>query len=427
MFCPYCGKQKTEGVAVCPYCGNVDYEESEMETRIIPENMQLDNPASQMQQNMQGFRQNVGGQNMQQGFQQDFQQNAWQQGYPMQQQMGQPGDTQWENPQPQKKKKKKTGLIIGIIIAAVLLIGGGLTAFFLLRGGYSSPEAATEKAIEALEDKDIETFADTLSDGMYDKFANMINSDINENMDADIDVTSGKAMKKSIVQLYKNSMDLVDNAVGSYDIDYEVVGPADKDIDELSEYDDEILAMFDGCEEVQPVEVTAHVEFGEEEYTEAIYDICYKEGRRWYSSMVVATIAPAFLRYTLKSAKANDVAGAETINTAGTAALANEDAYDEISGVIPGNGSGPKVIATAAPGEKFKLLDTPGIKNNGEEFLNELNTNLGNEAPKISYTSEGAAYWTVGMNEYGKIVVWIGTSEGDTRWELQPTIDEEYK
>lgn len=53
MFCPYCGKQKADGVAVCPYCGNVDYEESEMATRIIPENMQLDvQPQGMYNQNM---------------------------------------------------------------------------------------------------------------------------------------------------------------------------------------------------------------------------------------------------------------------------------------------------------------------------------------------------------------------------------------
>ena len=107
MFCPYCGKQKADGVAVCPYCGNVDYEESEMATRIIPENMQLDvQPQGMYNQNMMGseYQQNMMGSG--------YQQNMMGQGY-QQNVMEQPGETKWENPEP-PKKKKKTGLIVGI-------------------------------------------------------------------------------------------------------------------------------------------------------------------------------------------------------------------------------------------------------------------------------------------------------------------------
>ena len=47
-------------------------------------------------------------------------------------------------------------------------------------------------------------------------------------------------------------------------------------------------------------------------------------------AILAAAIAPALIRYIDKSRRSDDVAAAETINTSAQAALANEDAYDDI-------------------------------------------------------------------------------------------------
>ena len=52
-------------------------------------------------------------------------------------------------------------------------------------------------------------------------------------------------------------------------------------------------------------------------------------------AILAAAIAPALIRYIDKSRRSDDVAAAETINTAAQAALANEEAYDEIQGNMP--------------------------------------------------------------------------------------------
>jgi type II secretory pathway pseudopilin PulG len=46
-------------------------------------------------------------------------------------------------------------------------------------------------------------------------------------------------------------------------------------------------------------------------------------------AILAAAIAPALIRYIDKSRRSDDVAAAETLNTATQAALSNEDAYDE--------------------------------------------------------------------------------------------------
>ena len=414
MFCPYCGKQKADGVAVCPYCGNVDYEESEMATRIIPENMQLDvQPQGMYNQNMmgQGYQQNMMGQG--------YQQNV----------MEQPGETKWENPEP-PKKKKKTGLIVGIIIAAVLLIGGGITAFLLLRSGASSPEEATQEAINAFNDKDAEAFTDTLSDGMYEKLADLFNElladDKYEEMGIDLDFSDGKALKESVNKILKTSFKLKDGSSASVDMNYEIVGISDKDLEDLNNYESEIMDLFESYDDVEIVEIEVSLKFGEESSTETQYDICYKEDGRWYSSLAATIFAPAFLKYSAKSSKVKDVEAAESIVAATNSALSNEDVYDEVYTAMPESQDPPVVLATAARDEKFKKYNND-VSNDEVEFLRQLNDNLGGCAPSISYTYNGASYWSVGLSNKGTPVVWLGTSEGDTRWELLPEIDKEYK
>ena len=145
-------------------------------------------------------------------------------------------------------------------------------------------------------------------------------------------------------------------------------------------------------------------------------------------AILAAAIAPALIRYIDKSRRSDDVAAAETINTATQAALANEDAYDEIQGAMPTNASSAVAIASAQKDTAFTLLSSAtGVSNSAASFLEEINSSCGGKSPKLKYTKEGAEYWTVGVNGAGKPVVWLGSSSGQTKWELQPTIDKKYK
>ena len=65
-------------------------------------------------------------------------------------------------------------------------------------------------------------------------------------------------------------------------------------------------------------------------------------------AILAAAIAPALIRYIDKSRKADDVAAAETINTAVNAALANEDAYSEVANNMSG-----ATLLSATQGQAF--------------------------------------------------------------------------
>ena len=140
-------------------------------------------------------------------------------------------------------------------------------------------------------------------------------------------------------------------------------------------------------------------------------------------AILAAAIAPALIRYIDKSRRSDDVAAAETINTSAQAALANEDAYDEIQTSMPTSGaaSDATVIAKATAGSAFTGVVTC------PSFLEELNSSQAGASPKLKYTKDGAKGWTVGINGAGKPVVWLATTAGNTTWELQPTIDKKYK
>lgn len=145
-------------------------------------------------------------------------------------------------------------------------------------------------------------------------------------------------------------------------------------------------------------------------------------------AILAAAIAPALIRYIDKSRRSDDVAAAETINTAVQAALANEEAYDEIQNRIPSTGSNSVTLATAeADGSKA----FEAIGSTCPTFLAEINSSCGGTAPKVKFTkgfdNGKPKFWTVGANAAGKPVVWLGKTQGDTTWELQPTICASYK
>ena len=134
-------------------------------------------------------------------------------------------------------------------------------------------------------------------------------------------------------------------------------------------------------------------------------------------AILAAAIAPALIRYIDKSRKADDLTAGGTINSAVSAALANEDAYDEIQSSMNGT-----VIATATQGGQFVAngISCP-------TFLEELNSNIGGTAPKLKYKKDGQNGWAVGVSSVGKPIVWISTSSNVTAYSVQPEIHKKYK
>ena len=370
----------------------------------------------------------------------------------MQNMGGMQADTVPEQPDIRNKKSAKKGrkskkkAIIIISISAAVLIAAGLALFFILRSG--SPKKATEEFMQAIVDGDSEKIVDSVSDGMYERGLSIIREndpdildeldienasdakeylldklddsdyerELEELQDAGIEVkvlSEEKVDKENAIQEWyeKNSQEM--SVFGTFDA-------------ELSESDEDTLnQLFKGVDDFAIVKVK--IKAGNESVD--FYDLCYKEDGKWYSSLPATAIAPAAIRYIDKSKRSDDVAAAETINTACQAALANEDAYDEIADAMPYDSDEVVAIATApADGSgKFKSLGASGVKNGASVFLDEVNTCVGDSVPKVKYDQEGASYWTIGISGAGKPVVWLGTSEGDTQWELQPTIDKKYK
>ena len=127
-------------------------------------------------------------------------------------------------------------------------------------------------------------------------------------------------------------------------------------------------------------------------------------------AILAAAIAPALIRYIDKSRKADDVAAAETVNTAVNAALANEDAYSEVANNM--NGS---AFASANAGSAFAASVT------APTFLSEVNSSVGGAAPKVKYSKDHNTQWKIGISTNGKAVIWKGAVE------LQPDIHPSYK
>ena len=140
-------------------------------------------------------------------------------------------------------------------------------------------------------------------------------------------------------------------------------------------------------------------------------------------AILAAAIAPALIRYIDKSRKADDIAAAETINTAVQTSLSNEDAYDEVMGNMTG-----AILATATPGAAFQA-------NGGSytSFLKEVNSNLGGAAPKLKYKknlTEEATFmpngWAIACSN-GKPVVYITDGGTTNKVQVQPSISKDYK
>ena len=150
-------------------------------------------------------------------------------------------------------------------------------------------------------------------------------------------------------------------------------------------------------------------------------------------AILAAAIAPALIRYIDKSRRGDDVQAAATINTAVTATLANEAAYDAAAANMK---TGGKVLATAnahsANSSFVKGSGLSSVDNKDDVFVNDLNSNLGGEAPQIKYIKDfnnGTTtlfQWEVYANDAGKPVVKLSTGNNKL-YELQPSIDPSYK
>lgn len=143
-------------------------------------------------------------------------------------------------------------------------------------------------------------------------------------------------------------------------------------------------------------------------------------------AILAAAIAPALIRYIDKSRRGDDVQAAATINTAVTAVLANEDAYDEVASSM----NGTAVLTSADAHPTGSTTATFSSTNATKTFVADLNSNLGGEAPKIKYTKDfgttsSAFVWQVKVNQAGKPVVELSTS--NHTYELQPSIHPSYK
>jgi type IV pilus assembly protein PilA len=152
-------------------------------------------------------------------------------------------------------------------------------------------------------------------------------------------------------------------------------------------------------------------------------------------AILAAAIAPALIRYIDKSRRSDDVAAGESINTAVQSALSNEEAYDEIMPAMPTSAGTNVVIASAqANGSTPFSYTGTSASNSAATFLAEVNSSVGGNAPKIKFkkaftsgTTGTPGYWTIGVNDAGKPVVWLGIGSGDTEWMIQPDICANYK
>ena len=136
-------------------------------------------------------------------------------------------------------------------------------------------------------------------------------------------------------------------------------------------------------------------------------------------AILAAAIAPALIRYIDKSRKADDVTAGGTINSAVSAALANEDAYDDVQ-----QHAGNAVIANVS--KDSLTINGSGLTNFERELSNNLDQKV---SPK--YKKESQACFVVYLDSNHKITVAIGTGANDTsgltKWQMQPSIGADYK
>ena len=146
-------------------------------------------------------------------------------------------------------------------------------------------------------------------------------------------------------------------------------------------------------------------------------------------AILAAAIAPALIRYIDKSRRADDVAAAESVNTAAQAAFSNEEAYDEVQNELAApttkttdkNGDSVVKLAESNAGSSTWTGVSAKINTTNKAFITELSSNVGSESPKVKYTKDSNTQWKIAISTNGKPIVFKGNVE------LQPEIDKSYK
>lgn len=145
-------------------------------------------------------------------------------------------------------------------------------------------------------------------------------------------------------------------------------------------------------------------------------------------AILVGAIAPALIRYIDKSRKSNDVSACKTIKTAIETAMANEDAYEELT-KQPSTGTGVTTLViepnkkltvteTADPNASIITITLASGDTVTADTRNEIAKNIGDKTPKISYKKAGKKQSSVGVpTKYlalitasGSIYVGLGTA-----------------
>ena len=132
-------------------------------------------------------------------------------------------------------------------------------------------------------------------------------------------------------------------------------------------------------------------------------------------AILAAAIAPALIRYIDKSRKADDLTAGGTINSAVSAALANEDAYDELQTQTS------KAIGVVSK-DYISVINDSALS---REISNNLEQKV---SPK--YKKESQSAFVIWADDKGVITVAAckGTATlPDSYWWMQPSIGETYK
>ena len=134
-------------------------------------------------------------------------------------------------------------------------------------------------------------------------------------------------------------------------------------------------------------------------------------------AILAAAIAPALIRYIDKSRRADDVTAAGTLLTAVQTALADEDCYSEIAAQKPTTAGASTIIVT---------VTSPSTVSATDSLKEEVSSSIGSGLP-IKYTKDGAASYSVAVDDKDLLSVYIGTSSDADKWQIQPVTAKKYK
>ena len=442
MNCKICGAQLQDGAIVCSNCGARVINRQQMNysggnQRGVPENGQYPNNMNQYPNSMGQSPNNMGqypnnmGQypNSMGQYLNSMGQNPNNMGqYPNN--MGQPMYmNQSYNSIPQQgaglkqSGKKKKRRIFLLLILMLIIAAGGITAYFLLRdkkNGEESPKEATSAIYKKIKNGNVDALINIMPDDIFNIYISFRKNDF-----ALIEVNSAedwKNMIKSIAE--KNNGKLqIEGIPDLSEVKGVIEGTAEEVIDIMSENGMDITVIKPFLHEIM-YQLGIEDRFAlvdvvldyDGELIES-KDICYKYDGSWYSFSALA-IPEELINYVKKSEKSVDVSSANTIFTAMSTVLADEDGYSELKKYF-----NTTVIFKAESGEAFQVADGMNVSYAYDAFIN----NIGPTAPKIKYSGDGQCGWAVGLDSEGHVKVWISTEDDPMAYEIYPDVCDEYK